>query len=320
MRYSKSLDLVISALVYARNGKIEQAAALFDKAVNATDVLPTIARLEKVQATAFNADFSRNKTTAQLMREIAAKKAKAKAKPKAPVKGKKKAKAKMRKERAMDDGFGVGDDFDQITDDMTVSNGEADDDSVLNGNPGGVSFADEDDGMEDFGDEGDDEFIEDMDDDVAELPEAAVDEESDLEPLNDLEVADLDDLDDMDFGDGSDGDDVVDEFETLPDDEAFDATAETDDDEEDDEDKDEDEDKEAEAQATARVRQRRRMEKAELMARQFRARVQAKAKAKTKAVATKSPQPKKVVSNSVNRMARVTANLKALASLKKQTR
>jgi hypothetical protein len=172
MRYSKSLDLLIAAVTFGRQGDTNKAAICFDKALAMKDLGPTIAALERSQAKAhveLTASLTKKKkTTAQLMAELAAKRRKAQtAAGKLPFPGAAPPFKKKSESEAADD---EGDSFDDIADDMTVGNGPAGNSRPVNGPFGGGSTAA-------FGED-----------------EAEDDEELDTDDL-DEEDADLEDID-----------------------------------------------------------------------------------------------------------------------------
>ena len=248
MRYSKSLDLVICALAFARKGQMEKAAKCFDKALTMKDLGVTLAALEKHQVkahaavTAAMAKVGTKPTTAQLLTALAAKRAEqaAKAKAKKP-KVKPKAKAKKVKAEFGEDTDGLDDvdvdddSFGDLADSMTVSNGEADDDTPAGGDFGGGMTAEVDDtDGEDEVDadlDGTDDFdIDGMDDGVDELPEASVE---------DVDVGFLDTMDNSDAnipsvdGEGQPGDELTETSDVDGDDDEDDLPGSTEDDDDD---------------------------------------------------------------------------------------
>ena len=196
MKYTKTLDHVIAALVLAKT-KPQKAVAHFKAAVAASDAKTVVAALEAHQKKAFKVAVAsvkgpgtRNTDLARLL-AVAAKKPKKGA---TPAKGKKKVKADL----DGDDGFG----------------------SVLDGLTG--QEADLDDGTDG------DLTLDEIDQDVRELPEADVDGDldGDLDLDVDLDGGDADlgldgDLDNMDDGtEESDGEDDDFSFDSLDGEEA----------------------------------------------------------------------------------------------------
>ena len=167
MRYSKSLDLIIAALNFGQQGKMEKAAMCFDKALTMKDLGSTLATLDKAQANAHTAlvaslSSKGKKTTAQLMAGLAAKRKAAKAKkpfPGAAPLFKKKAKADFGKDDA-DEGEDEDEgeeSFDDVADDMTKASVKAKARSVL--------AADDE--------EDEDLDLDNISDDAIEMPEAS---------------------------------------------------------------------------------------------------------------------------------------------------
>jgi len=184
MKYSKSLDLVIAALTYGMRGNTAKAAAFFDKALTMKDLKSTIASLDKTQATAhkalvasFTAPKAKSKTTAELMRELAAKRKSRTQAAKLPFPGaappfKKKSESESLGE---DKDLSAGDDFDSIADRMTTSspttgNGPAKDARPVNGPFGGGMTTASDDADEDDFD------LDTVDEDTVEMPEASAED------------------------------------------------------------------------------------------------------------------------------------------------
>jgi hypothetical protein len=128
MKYNRALDMLLAAVTFTQQGKLEKAAKFLSVAAKHKDIKAVIAALDKHQ----------EKSLAALRSEVAA----AKAKPKssvlaqylAEVAAKKKAKAAPKKKKKAKAASEVaeGDDFDMTLDDMTEedANDELMDDSL----------------------------------------------------------------------------------------------------------------------------------------------------------------------------------------------
>ena len=231
MRYSKSLDLLIAAVTFGRQGDTNKAAICFDKALAMKDLGPTIAALERSQAKAhveLTASLTKKKkTTAQLMAELAAKRRKAQtAAGKLPFPGAAPPFKKKSESEAADD---EGDSFDDIADDMTVGNGPAGNSRPVNGPFGGGSTAA-------FGE---DEAEDDEELDTDDLDEEEADLEDIDEGFNDV-MENLDPSIPSVDGEGQPGDDNS-EVSEADDEEEDEEEDEEDDEEEDDEEEDDEE-------------------------------------------------------------------------------
>jgi type IV secretory pathway VirB10-like protein len=114
MKYSRTLDFVLACLREAKAGKMENAAALFERALRQSDFDATVASLETKQVAAFDELSEKKPSIKALFEALAAKKAKKKVKAK-PFGGKK-APPFKKKEKA---DLGL-DEIDPVLDEMTA--------------------------------------------------------------------------------------------------------------------------------------------------------------------------------------------------------
>lgn len=227
MKYSKTLDLIIASLDFASQGKIERAAAFLDKALRMKDVASVVEALDKMNGEARAAEQAtaalegRSSALAKaLAAKAAAKKVKAKPAAKKPAGKGKPFGGKMAppfKKKAKAD-LDPTEDFTETLDDMVVD-------------------ADLSDGVDDLN-------LDDIAEDIEEMPEATADGAGDDVLVEDIDL------------DGEGTEDVLES--TAADDEEKEDKDDGEDDAEDKEDEDEDEAEEEEAKpAEARASLRR---------------------------------------------------------------